>query len=156
MKIDTKEIKKLIDLLEDSPVTEIEVKDGAESIRLTFASDAYLPDMDDFDAEFPTQHIPAHTNEEEIAPASKDVEEKMDYHQVLSPMVGTYYSSHSPDADAFVQVGQKVKIGDTLCIIEAMKMMNQIEADKSGTIKAILLNNDAPVEFEQPLFLIEE
>lgn len=147
--MDIRKIKKLIELLEESGIAELEIKEGEESVRISrqFASaPAAAP------AAIPaTQILPA------AAPviAEAVVAEEATGHQIKSPMVGTYYSAASPTSGSFVEVGKNVNIGDTLCIIEAMKMMNQIEADRAGTIKQIMLENGQPVEFDQVLFVIE-
>ena len=148
--MDIRKIKKLIELLEESGIAELEIKEGEESVRISrqFAAAPV--------AAAPAIAAPlvAAATPEAAAPAPSVAEEPTG-HQVKSPMVGTYYSSASPTSGSFVSVGKKVNIGDTLCIIEAMKMMNQIEADKAGTIKQIMLENGQPVEFDQVLFVIE-
>ena len=149
--MDIRKIKKLIELLEQSGIAELEIKEGEESVRIsrqfTAAPVAMAPAVA---APVAMAAAPA-----EAALAQPATPEEPDGHQVKSPMVGTYYASASPTAGPFVAVGKKVNIGDTLCIIEAMKMMNQIEADKAGTIKQIMLENGQPVEFDQVLFVIE-
>jgi acetyl-CoA carboxylase biotin carboxyl carrier protein len=155
MKIDVKEIEKLLKLLENSGVSEIEIKQGEESVRIsTQANMAYAS----YAMPAPQQHItmpqPAASTadaSQATATASKEVLG----HQVKSPMVGTFYNRPSPESSPFVTVGQRVKKGEPLCIIEAMKMMNRIEADANGVVKAILIENGFPVEFDQPLFVIE-
>jgi acetyl-CoA carboxylase biotin carboxyl carrier protein len=117
--MDIRKIKKLIELVEESGISELEISEGEESVRISRAA------------------------------------AEISGHIVRSPMVGTFYRTPSPDAKAFIEVGQKVNVGDTLCIVEAMKMMNQIEADKSGTVKAILVESGQPVEFDEPLVVIE-
>ncbi|MCW8962229.1 MAG: acetyl-CoA carboxylase biotin carboxyl carrier protein [Gammaproteobacteria bacterium] len=154
--MDIRKVKKLIELLEESNVAEIEIHEGEESVRISTQSSAApvmpmqmpMPAM----AAAPAPAVPA------AAPAEVESEAEPaapSGHVVESPMVGTYYSSSSPGARPFVEVGSSVAVGDTLCIVEAMKMLNQIEADKAGTIKAILAENAQPVEFGQPLFVIE-
>lgn len=152
--MDIRKVKKLIELLEDSGIDEIEIKEGEESVRISrhqqHAMPTYMPAA-------PVAPQPAPTAQAAPAAAAAAPTAEADVptgHQVKSPMVGTFYRSSSPEAKAFVEVGQSVKAGDTLCIVEAMKMMNQIEADKSGTISAILVDNAEPVEFDQPLFII--
>ena len=150
--MDIRKVKKLIELLEESGIAEIEIHEGEESVRISRASQtvAAAPMMAapaPIAAPAPAAATPAAA----VAPA----EEKIDGHAVKSPMVGTLYRAPSPGASAFVEVGSKVNVGDTLCIIEAMKLLNQIEADKAGTIKAILVENGQPVEYNQPLFIIE-
>ena len=151
--MDIRKIRKLIELLEETGISEIEIKEGEESLRLSRHSYA---------TEAPVQQrymLPPQNNNSAPAPLSeaKPAEASLSSssHKVRSPMVGTMYGSPSPDAPAFVTVGQSVKVGDTLCIIEAMKMFNEIEADRAGTITAILVANGEPVEYDQPLFAIE-
>ena len=146
--MDIRKIKKLIEIIEESDIAELEIKEGEESIRISRYSAA------------PTQiaYAPAPvgvaTAALGTAPAVA-VEEKITGHAVKSPMVGTFYRSASPGSKVFVEIGQSVMSGDTLCIIEAMKILNQIEADKSGVITKILVDNAEPVEYGQPLFIIE-
>ncbi|MGB0847954.1 MAG: acetyl-CoA carboxylase biotin carboxyl carrier protein [Thiolinea sp.] len=150
--MDVRKIKKLIDLLEDSNVAEIEIKEGDDSVRISRTSSAAAPIITattaapaaPVAAAAPATQAPA--AEEDSVPSG---------HVVEAPMVGTFYRAASPGAKSFVEVGQSVKTGDTLCIIEAMKMLNQIQADTSGTIKAVLVENEQPVEFGQPLIIIE-
>ena len=149
--MDIRKIKKLIEIIEESDIAEIEIKEGEEFIRINRysttvpAAVAYAP--------APIQATPAQT----AAPVSNaaPAEEKITGHIVKSPMVGTFYRSASPTAKPFTEIGQSVMVGDTLCIIEAMKILNQIEADKSGTVTKILVGNGEPVEYGQPLFVIE-
>ena len=151
--MDIRKVKKLIELLEESGIAEIEIHEGEESVRITR----------DNPNSAPVQYMAAPAPAPAAAPAASDstTDESSDDssvpsgHIVTSPMVGTFYSSPSPGAPAFVNVGDVVNEGDTLCIIEAMKILNQIEADKSGKIKAVLVENAQPVEFGQPLFVIE-
>ncbi len=148
--MDIRTIKKLIELLDSSGVAEIEVKEGDSSVRIS-RMPANMPSM---------PHIMMSTPPAPPAPAPQaaepaKAEEGISGHVIKSPMVGTFYRAASPDAKPFVEVGQHVNEGDTLCIIEAMKMFNQIQADKSGVIKAILCENGQPVEYDQPLFIIE-
>ena len=154
--MDIRKIKKLIELVEESGISELEISEGEESVRISRAAPAAsFPVMQQAYAA-PVQQpalsaavAPAAT---EAAPAAAA---EISGHIVRSPMVGTFYRTPSPDAKAFIEVGQKVNVGDTLCIVEAMKMMNQIEADKSGTVKAILVESGQPVEFGEPLVVIE-
>jgi len=150
--MDIRKVKKLIELLEESGVAEIEIKEGEESVRISrqgmMAPAVYAPQP----MAAPVA-APAPVAAAAEAPAAKS--EEISGHVVRSPMVGTFYRAPSPGAKAFVEVGQSVKVGDTLCIIEAMKLLNQIEADKAGTIKTILVENGQPVEYNQPLFVIE-
>jgi acetyl-CoA carboxylase biotin carboxyl carrier protein len=156
--MDIRKIKKLIELVEESGIAEIEITEGEESVRIN----RYGPQAPVMQAPYQVgmpQQAPAAPAPAPIAEAAgadtSDAAPAISGHKVCSPMVGTFYSAPSPGAKDFVQVGDKVSDGDTLCIVEAMKMMNQIEADKSGTIQAILVNNGEPVEFDQPLFVIE-
>jgi acetyl-CoA carboxylase biotin carboxyl carrier protein len=145
--MDIRKIKKLIEILEESGIAELEIKEGEEAIRISRYSAAPAPIAY---AQAPAQ-IPQ-VSGVAIAPAA---EETVSGHIVKSPMVGTFYRSASPGAKHFVELGHSVKQGDTLCIIEAMKILNQIEADKSGTITKIMVENAEPVEYGQPLFIIE-
>lgn len=147
--MDIRKIKKLIELIEESDIAEIEIKEGEECVRISRYSANTAPVA--YSA--PVMAAPAPAAEAPVMPASG--EEKISGHVVKSPMVGTFYRSASPGSKAFVDVGQSVKVGDTLCIIEAMKILNQIEADKSGTVTKILVENSEPVEYGQPLFVIE-
>ncbi|MFA5921099.1 MAG: acetyl-CoA carboxylase biotin carboxyl carrier protein [Methylococcaceae bacterium] len=145
--MDIRKIKKLIEIIEESGIAELEIKEGEEAIRISRYSAAPAPVAY---APAPANAVPAATVVG-IAPA----EEKITGHVVKSPMVGTFYRSASPGTKVFVEVGQAVLAGDTLCIIEAMKILNQIEADKSGIVTQILVDNAEPVEYGQPLFIIE-
>ncbi|MGB1883254.1 MAG: acetyl-CoA carboxylase biotin carboxyl carrier protein [Gammaproteobacteria bacterium] len=146
--MDIRKVKKLIELLEESGVAEIEIREGEESVRISRGATAMAAPVMPVAA--PAPAAPA-----EPAAAAGDVAPSPPAGTtVKSPMVGTYYSAPSPDAAPFVSNGQSVKEGDTLCIIEAMKIMNPIEAEVSGTVTAILVENGHPVEFEQPLFII--
>lgn len=150
--MDVRKIKKLIDLLGDSDVAEIEIKEGDDSVRISrLSSAAPAPVAAPVTAAIAAAPAPV------AAPAAPETgEDSMPSgHVVESPMVGTFYRASSPTAKSFVEVGQTVKSGDTLCIIEAMKMLNQIPADASGVVKAILVENEQPVEFGQPLMIIE-
>ena len=153
--MDIRKIKKLIELLDESGVVEIEIHEGEESVRISRQSNvvAAAP-ATVMAAPAPAAAAPA-APAAEAAPAAAAENEIPAGHTVNSPMVGTFYAAPSPGAKPFVSVGDSVSEGDTLCIIEAMKMLNQIEADKSGTIKAILVENGQPVEFGQPMFVIE-
>ena len=157
--MDVRKIQKLISLLEGSDVAEIEIKEGEDSVRISRLNSGmvmptvmqqpqhyYAPPMAAA-APAPAAAAPAAV---ETASAALPTG-----HVVESPMVGTFYRSSSPGAKPFAEVGQSVKVGDTLCIIEAMKMLNQIQSDKTGVIKAILVENEQPVEFGQPLFIVE-
>ena len=152
--MDIRKVKKLIELLEESGIAEIEIREGEESVRISrqqqgtvvMSSPNYMP------APAPTQALST-ANEATAVTAPKAVEPSG--HQVKSPMVGTFYRASAPGAKPFAEVGDNVTAGTTICIIEAMKMLNQIEADISGKITAILVENGQPVEFGQPLFIIE-
>jgi len=149
--MDIRKVKKLIELLEESGIAEIEIKEGEESVRISRHGQAptYAAPMPSPVAAAPVAAAPA------AAPVADEAPGLPSGHQVLSPMVGTFYRAPSPGAAEFVQVGQSVSVGETLCIIEAMKILNQIEADKSGVIKAIIAENGQPVEYDEPLFIIE-
>ena len=153
--MDIRKVKKLIELLEESGVAEIEIKEGEESVRISRHSTNPMQMMysaPPMQAPAPAPAVaPTVAVASEAAPASEEISG----HVVRSPMVGTFYRAPSPGAKSFVEEGQTVKIGDTLCIIEAMKLLNQIEADKAGTVKAVLVENGQPVEYNQPLFVIE-
>ena len=139
--MDIRKIKKLIELVEESGITELEVSEEEGTVRISRAAPAIAPVAP------PTESAPA----QEASSVSSEVSG----HAVLSPMVGTFYRSPSPDAKPFIEVGQQVKVGDALCIVEAMKMMNRIESDKAGVVKAILVNDGEAVEFDQKLVIIE-
>jgi acetyl-CoA carboxylase biotin carboxyl carrier protein len=145
--MDIRKVKKLIELLEESGIAELEIKEGEESVRISRYSTTAPP------AYAPTPIAAAAAPAAAVAVAVKP--EVASGHQLKSPMVGTFYDAASPTSGPFVVQGQQVNIGDTLCIIEAMKMMNQIEADKAGTVRSILVENGHPVEFDQVLFIIE-
>lgn len=149
--MDIRKIKKLIELIEDSDIAEIEIHEGEESVRLSRASSIAAPVM----AAAPVVAAAAPAPRAADVTDTDDDSEELDGHVVRSPMVGTFYRSASPGTKAFTDVGQKVSNGDTLCIIEAMKILNQIESDKSGTVTKILVENGQPVEYNQPLFIIE-
>lgn len=151
--MDMRKIRKLIELIQSTGVAEIEIKEGEESVRITREIKMA-----------PMMVAPSIAHEATLAPApaeaktasdNKKPAESSDKHSVKAPMVGTVYLSSTPGAKPFVEIGQTVKAGDVLCLIEAMKMFNQIESDKAGVIKARLVDNGSPVEFNQPLFIIE-
>ena len=145
--MDIRKVKKLIELLEESGVAEIEIHEGEESVRISrYTSNPQLAVQ--------AAAVPP-PNPAPVAAAVEPITEPPAGHTVHSPMVGTFYRSPTPGAKAFVEVGQEVSEGDTLCIIEAMKMLNQIEADKAGSIAAIMVDNAEPVEYGQVLFVIE-
>ncbi|MBS8240287.1 acetyl-CoA carboxylase biotin carboxyl carrier protein [Marinobacter lipolyticus] len=154
--MDIRKIKKLIELLEESDVEELEIHEGDDSVRISRRREqaagtqylAHYPAMAPAPQQAPAADNPGAAAGEGAAPAAPAG------HTLNSPMVGTFYRAPSPTAKAFVEVGQKVNVGDVVCIVEAMKMMNQIEADKSGTVTEILVENGQPVEFDQPLVVI--
>ncbi|MGL4207018.1 MAG: acetyl-CoA carboxylase biotin carboxyl carrier protein [Aeromonadaceae bacterium] len=151
--MDIRKIKKLIELVEESGITELEITEGEESVRISrgavaqVAQVAYAPQA--APAAMTAPQAPA------AASAPTAAASELSGHILRSPMVGAFYRSASPDAGPFVEVGSQVKVGDALCIVEAMKMMNQIQSDKAGVIKRILVENGDTVEFDQPLFIIE-
>jgi len=145
--VDIRKIKKLIELIEESDIAEIEITEGEESVRINRYSSAQAP---------VAVAAPVAIAAAPVAAAPLAIESpELAGHALKSPMVGTFYRSASPGSSSFVEIGQSVKEGDTLCIIEAMKILNQIEADKSGVIKQILIENAQPVEYDQALFIIE-
>ncbi|MGB7800507.1 acetyl-CoA carboxylase biotin carboxyl carrier protein [Buttiauxella sp.] len=157
--MDIRKIKKLIELVEESGISELEISEGEESVRISRApANTGFPMMQQAYAAPMYQPQPQAGLSNVVAPAAPaeaPAAAEISGHIVRSPMVGTFYRTPSPDAKAFIEVGQKVNVGDTLCIVEAMKMMNQIEADKAGVVKAILVENGQPVEFDEPLVVIE-
>lgn len=156
MQLDINKIARLLKVVSESDIAEIEIKEGEEQIKITRATAAVVPVVQPVAATptAPAVVAPAAPASAPVAAAPAPVAEETG-HVMKSPMVGTFYRSANPEAPAFTEVGKTVKEGDTVCIIEAMKMMNQIAADKSGTIKKILVENGATVEFDQPLFIIE-
>ena len=154
--MDIRKVKKLIELLEESNVQEIEIKEGEESVRISRGG-TLVP---------APQHIPPSPVPAAISPARAEAapavtedqnlttSSQVEGHAICSPMVGTFYQSPSPESPAFINIGQSVNKGDVVCIVEAMKMMNQIEADQSGVVQAILVNDGEPVEFDQQLIII--
>jgi acetyl-CoA carboxylase biotin carboxyl carrier protein len=152
--MDLRKLKTLIDLVQNSGISELEISEGEEKIRIAkHAAPAAPTTVMLGNQGYAPQHHPA-MQPLPATPAEAAVPAEPEGHAVKAPMVGTFYRSGSPGAAAFVEVGQAVKQGDTLCIIEAMKLMNEIEADATGTIKAVLVENGQPVEYGQPLFLI--
>jgi acetyl-CoA carboxylase biotin carboxyl carrier protein len=149
--MDIRKVKKLIELLEESDIAELEIHEGEESVRISRTGTATAPVYAAAPPAAPVAAPAAPTPAAET-PAT---EPEISGHKVISPMVGSFYRSASPGSAPFVEVGQSVSVGDTLCIIEAMKLLNQIEADKAGTIKAILADNGEPIEYGQTLFIIE-
>ncbi|HUU72294.1 MAG TPA: acetyl-CoA carboxylase biotin carboxyl carrier protein [Burkholderiales bacterium] len=150
--MDLRKVKKLIDLVQESGIAELEISEGEEKVRINrFGSNAQA-NAAPMPAPVPVAAVAAGSPS---APApDSDAPEQADGHSVKSPMVGIFYRASSPGSGAFVEVGQSVNAGDTLCIIEAMKLLNEIEAEVSGTVKAVLVDNGQPVEYGQPLFLI--
>jgi acetyl-CoA carboxylase biotin carboxyl carrier protein len=152
--MDIRKVKKLIELLEESGISELEISEGEESVRISrhprMAMQAPAAMAGPIMQAAPQQIAPAMP-----ATAAGEHKPRNDDYTVTSPMVGTYYSAASPGAKSFVEIGSEIKVGQILCIIEAMKMMNQIESDKAGRITAMLAKNGEPVEFGQPLFIIE-
>ncbi|HEY8052538.1 MAG: acetyl-CoA carboxylase biotin carboxyl carrier protein [Steroidobacterales bacterium] len=155
--MDIRKIKKLIELLEESGIAEIEIKEGEEAVRIS-----RMPVASAHPLAMP-QYVQIPAPSAAVAPIAAALpavesaapKPKTNEHVITAPMVGTFYASPSPAAKAFVEIGDEIKIGQVLCIIEAMKMMNQIEADKAGKISSIMARNGDPVEFGQPLFVIE-
>ena len=153
--MDIRKVKKLIELLEESGISELEIHEGEESVRISRysqapAAPAYMPPPA---AAMPQVSVPM--GETQPAAAGEAAAEEISGHAINSPMVGTFYRAPSPGAKPFVEVGDHVNVGDTLCIVEAMKLLNQIESDKVGTVKAILVENGQPVEYGEPLFIVE-
>jgi acetyl-CoA carboxylase biotin carboxyl carrier protein len=152
--MDLRKLKKLIDLVEESGIAELELTEGEEKVKICRHQQSTPQPVH-------TQYIQAQSSNPAPTPTKTEVEtiktteQKNDGHSITSPMVGTFYRSSSPDSAAFVEVGSSIKKGDTLCIIEAMKILNEIESDKDGVIKQILVENGNPVEFGEPLFIIE-
>ena len=152
--MDIRKIKKLIELVEESGITELEVQEEEGTVRIIRAAPAVAPAAIQY-AAAPVAPVAAPAAAPAAAAPAEAPAAEISGHQVRSPMVGTFYRSPSPEAKAFVEVGQTVKVGDALCIVEAMKMMNRIEADKAGVVKAILINDGDAVEFDEPLIVIE-
>jgi acetyl-CoA carboxylase biotin carboxyl carrier protein len=153
--MDIRKIKKLIELLEESGIAEIEIKEGEEAVRIS-----RMPTGTSALHGMPTYAMPmaapvAAPAQIASAPAAEAPRPRTNEHVVTAPMVGTFYSAPSPGSKSFVEIGDEVKVGQTLCIIEAMKMMNQIESDKAGRVTSIMARNGDPVEFGQPLFVVE-
>ncbi len=148
--MDIRKVKKLIEMMEESDITDIEIKEGEESVRISRGGGARPVQM-------PSVVPVAGVSEPGPLPVTVDVPRTgpaIEGHVIMAPMVGTFYRAPSPASPAFVEVGDRVKEGDTLCIIESMKMMNQIKADRTGTVEAILVANESAVEFDQPLFTL--
>lgn len=153
--MDVRKIKKLIELLEDSALTEMEITEGEESIRLCRAGSVTAPAAQTISVPLAAPVDPEFIASGAAAAATGAVAEEPDGHPIRSPMVGTYYASPSPDTKAFAEVGREVQAGDPLCVIEAMKIFNQIEADRSGIVRTIFKENGDPVEYGEILFILE-
>jgi acetyl-CoA carboxylase biotin carboxyl carrier protein len=156
--MDIRKVKKLIELLEESGISELEISEGEESVRISrHPRMSMQPQIAMAGPSVQSAPAAATAPAGPATPATAAGEHKPrnDEHTVTSPMVGTYYSASSPGAKPFIELGMEIKVGQVLCIIEAMKMMNQIESDKAGRVTAILAKNGEPVEFGQPLFIIE-
>jgi len=152
--MDIRKVKKLIELLEESGISELEISEGEESVRISRHPRMAMQTPMAMGTPMVHQTAPQITAATPATSAGEHKPRNDDY-TVTSPMVGTYYSAASPGSKAFVEIGSEIKVGQILCIIEAMKMMNQIESDKAGRVSAILAKNGEPVEFGQPLFIIE-
>jgi acetyl-CoA carboxylase biotin carboxyl carrier protein len=156
--MDIRKVKKLIELLEESGIAEIEISEGEESVRISRYPQGQAAPVVHYAAPAPAPvhaAAPAPVAAPAAAPTAAPAAASKADHTVTAPMVGTFYAAATPGAKAFVDIGSEVNVGDTLCIIEAMKMMNQIESDKAGRVTAVLVKNGDPVEFGQPLFIIE-
>jgi len=151
--MDIRKVKKLIELLEESGLAEIEIREGEESVRISRHGQGGAQVM--MQPSYPAGSFQAHAGGNSLMPAQGNTAPEVPGHTVNSPMVGTFYAAPAPDAKPFVEVGKQVNVGDTLCVIEAMKILNQIESDKAGVVKAALVQNGQPVEYGQPLFVIE-
>jgi acetyl-CoA carboxylase biotin carboxyl carrier protein len=155
--MDIRKIKKLIELLEESGIAEIEIKEGEEAVRISrmpIGASAQLPQVTHL-TPLPASSAPPAAASEAAATESAAPKPKPNEHVITAPMVGTFYASPSPGAKPFVEIGDEIKVGQVLCIIEAMKMMNQIEADRAGRLASVMARNGDPVEFGQPLFVVE-
>jgi acetyl-CoA carboxylase biotin carboxyl carrier protein len=156
--MDIRKIKKLIELLEESGIAEIEIKEGEEGLRISrmpAAATPAVPQVAHLGVLPPGAGAAAATASAALPAAESAPKPRPNEHVITAPMVGTFYASPSPGAKAFVEIGDEIKVGQVLCIIEAMKMMNQIEADKAGRITSVMAQNGDPVEFGQPLFVVE-
>jgi acetyl-CoA carboxylase biotin carboxyl carrier protein len=149
--MDLRKVKKLIELLEESGLSEIEITEGDDKVRITKGVNQ-VPQTNIVETIQESETLTQNENIDEHAKSKNNAE----FHEVKAPMIGTYYQSPEPDAEAFVKVGDPISDGDILCIIEAMKMMNKIESDVSGTIERIMVQNGDPVEFDQVLFLVSK
>jgi len=153
--MDIRKVKKLIELLEESGISELEISEGEESVRISRHPRMSMPQPMASPMVQAAAPIAAPAAAATPATAAGEHKPRNDDNTVTSPMVGTYYSASAPGAKPFVEIGMEIKVGQVLCIIEAMKMMNQIESDKAGRVTAVLAKNGEPVEFGQPLFIIE-
>lgn len=153
--MDIRKIKKLIELLEQSSLTEMEITEGEETVKLSRASQLAMPATAHTHVAMPAMTQAAQPQYMEESKVETSQVDEPTGKLVRSPMVGTFYASPSPDSEPFVKVGQSINVGDTLCMVEAMKMFNQIESEHKGKIKRILVENGQPVEFDEPLFEIE-
>jgi acetyl-CoA carboxylase biotin carboxyl carrier protein len=154
--MDLRKLKKLIDLVEESGIAELEITEGEEKVRISRSTSSVQTQVAPIGTSPPQAAMPGAVSASAALTTANVIAEVLpEGHMVKSPMVGTFYRSSSPGSNAFVEVGQTVKEGDTLCIIEAMKLLNEIESDKSGVIKAVLVENGQPVEYGEPLFVIE-
>ena len=147
--MDLRKIKKLIEMLQESDLNEIEVKEGEESVRINRKKEAHISPS------APQVSISAPAPQQSVSPPAIEEEPTHELAKITSPMVGTFYRSPAPGKPAFVEIGQKVKVGDVVCIVEAMKMMNQVKSDVEGVVKKIHIEDGQPVEFDQPLISIE-
>jgi len=153
--MDLRKLKKLIDLVQESGIAELEITEGEEKVKIVKGGEATVTPLAPATTEAPKPAAAAASAPATPAPPPAAPEEPVaEGHVLKAPMVGTFYRSASPESKAFVEVGQSIKAGETMCIIEAMKLMNEIEADATGVIKAILVENGQPVEYGQPLFII--
>jgi acetyl-CoA carboxylase biotin carboxyl carrier protein len=152
--MDLRKLKKLIDLVQESGIAELEITEGEEKVKIVKGGVVTVSSLAPVSAPVPTEQRPAAAPAPSAVVTAPEAPAGQEGHVVKAPMVGTFYRSPSPDAKPFVEVGQTVKDGDTICIIEAMKLMNEIEADASGVVKAILVENGQPVEYGQPLFIL--
>lgn len=153
--MDIRKIKKLIELLEESGIAEIEIKEGEESVRISRQGPVSMQMPMHMYAPPQAAAAPAVAPVAAVAAAAAPVEKKPLGHTVKSPMVGTFYRAPTPGAKSFIEIGSRVNVGDTICIVEAMKILNQIEADKAGVVTAVLVENGQPVEYGEPLYVIE-
>jgi acetyl-CoA carboxylase biotin carboxyl carrier protein len=151
--MDLRKLKKLIDLVQESGISELEITEGEEKVKIVKGGGVSVSQVPLAAVQPPTPAQPPPAGATAAAPAAQP-EAGQEGHVVKAPMVGTFYRSPSPDAKAFIEVGQPIKEGQTICIIEAMKLMNEIESDASGMVKAILVENGQPVEYGQPLFIV--